>query len=81
LYEDADGDKHCSQKDEECRGHRVDLDGIARGIAGLLARTDYRYRHHKLLADANRDNDACDIDSDIADDVVQWAIFGELIYA
>lgn len=86
LFENADGDKHCSQKDEECRGHRVDLDTIARGIEGLLARvrariSHPRYRHHQLLAEANRENDAGDIDADIADDIVQFGIFGSLVYA
>lgn len=80
LYEDADGDKWCSQKDEECRGHKVDLTGVAHGIAALLKRVP-RYRHHKLLADANRDNDAGDIDSDIADDISQIAALGTLTYA
>jgi hypothetical protein len=80
LTENGDGDNWCSQRDEECQGHQVDLDTIARGIAGLLGR-DPRYRHHKLLAEANRENDACDIDSDIADDIVQYGIFGSLVYA
>lgn len=80
LYEDADGDKHCSQNDEECRGHRVDLHGIARGINALVKRRDPGYRHRELLVQANRENYAGEIDSDIADDVAQMAALGALVY-
>jgi hypothetical protein len=74
LFEDADGDKHCSQKDEECQGHRVDLDGVARAVAALSH--DPKWRHHKLLAEASREKDAGNVDSDVADDVVQFAALG-----
>jgi hypothetical protein len=81
LTECGDDDDWCSQKDEKCQGHLVDLDGVARGIAALLSsKREYRYRHHKLLAEANRENDAGEIDSDIADDIVQWAALGNLVY-
>lgn len=79
LFEVGDGDTTCSVTNADCEGHRVDLDSVARGIAALLA-PGRTYRHRVLLAHANRHNDAGDIDADIADDIVQCAALGSLVY-
>ncbi len=60
----------------------VNEDTMAHGIrvmlsAGFLVSPKLR----SLLSEADRGNDAGDIDTDVADDIVQAAMFGELVYA
>lgn len=61
--------------------HVVDYDAVRRGIAKMLE-PDAKVRHstvaHTLNAVAN--DDAGEIDADVADAIVQFACFGEIVY-
>lgn len=56
-------------------------DVIANGV-GKIVRGEVQIaaRLRKMVADANVDNDACDIDSELADCIVQAAMLNELRY-
>ncbi len=65
------------------KGRRVDADAIARGLRlfGQYWQDTSKdlYAHQLIAADATNGQDG-DYDSDLADQVVQFAIFGEIIY-
>lgn len=59
----------------------VNVDSIAKGI-GLILKPEFSVRADvkQTLAEANRENDASDIDAEIADIIVQAAAFGRIVY-
>ncbi|QOC56611.1 hypothetical protein SEA_BITESIZE_41 [Gordonia phage BiteSize] len=63
----------------EAGGLKIDSDMIAAGISGLLAKAGPTTR--RTVLEAIVSNDAGDIDANIADSIVQYAIFGEEVYA
>jgi len=57
------------------------LDTIARGIRILLEPgVEISPDIREAVREGNRDNDACYIDADAADCIVQMAIFGKLVF-
>lgn len=69
-----------------CQGHLVDPDAIARGM-GLATRPErdsdeigWHYSNRRHVIEANRENDAGDIDAGDADCIVQLSAFGKVIY-
>lgn len=64
--------------------HRVDVDVVAKGIGVLTgARTGDRWKgtYWQQFVAANRTNgDQGDYDADIADQIVQAGLFGEVVY-
>lgn len=68
----------------ESAKHRVDIDVIAKGIGILLEkRKDERWKKHywHQFVIANRTNsDEGDYDADIADQILQAGLFGEVVY-
>lgn len=64
-------------------GHRIDADAIARGLARFREYWKGASRDHdahKLIAADDTNGDKGDFDAGLADQVVQFAIFGEIIY-
>lgn len=78
FIEFGDGDDTCSVTGKPCTGHVVDRDSIGFGIRRYVEK---RYRGWELVRDASKENDAGDIDANLADNIVQMAIFGDLVYA
>jgi len=66
-------------EEDECP-HYVDIDSIAKGIALYLEHLRPQNEYRKRIAEANRDNDAGELDAEDADVIVQFAIFGEIKY-
>lgn len=93
LFCAADGDTECgmSTKDNpipECPGHKVTPDVIAHGM-GLATLSEakgneqnihWHYSQRRHVIEANRENDAGDIDAGDADCIVQLGVFGSVIY-
>lgn len=73
--DNAPGD--CELAEGICQGHRVTLDTVAHGVS-LYVKSDYRLA--PAVRQASRENDAGDIDADLADVIVQLGIFGEIVY-
>ena len=61
---------------EDGEGYSIDLNTIARGLNLIAAK--YPASH---ITKGNREQDAGDIDAIDADAVVQYGLFGELVYA
>jgi hypothetical protein len=89
LFETADGDTTCSvaaklgiAPDDSCPGHRVTLDTVAHGIAVLtaLGASHVHASYRVTIWEASAENDAGEIDADLADMIVQAGVFGEVIY-
>ncbi len=57
----------------------VTLDTIAHGI-GLIKKNPEKVARAIEILDASRENEAGNIDSNLADDIIQMALFGELVY-
>lgn len=88
LWEVGDGDECHARDGGPCAGHRVTLDDIARAISRISktrredcpAAGGFAYRYVQAVRDASMENDAGDIDADIADIVAQVAALGSVIY-
>jgi len=85
--DEPDGISECG-KDEggKCTGHLIDPDAIARGM-GLATRPErdsdeigWHYSNRRHVIEANRENDAGEIDASDADCIVQLAAFEKVIY-
>lgn len=57
----------------------ISLDTIALGL-GAIKRSPEKVAASKGILEANRENEAGNIDSNLADDIIQMALFGELVY-
>ena len=67
-----------------CQGHLIDPDAIARGM-GLATGPDdadigWHPSQRRHVIEANRENEAVDIDAGDADCIVQLAAFGKVIF-
>jgi hypothetical protein len=63
------------------KGHRIDRAVIQKGLNALIdGKARAREDIVKTIMLANRENDAGDIDSEIADVIVQVGLFGEIVY-
>lgn len=95
LFECADGDTTCSQAaerhlspDTDCPGHRVTLDTIATALgtftrgkrADAAASLKVHESHVRTIREADAENDAGEIDAELADMIVQVGALGSVIY-
>lgn len=61
--------------------HTITPDTIEKGIVRIISgEAALNERTRRIIAVANRDNDASYIDSDAADAIVQAGLFGKLVY-
>lgn len=79
LFESGDGDTTCHLTRQECQGHTVTVETVAKGV-GIILRMSPQSRHYWSLQFATSERDAGDVDADMADDIVQCGIFGQAIY-
>lgn len=64
-------------------GVPVDIEKIAKAIARILnpeIPTDLSATNVKMIGDASKENDAGDVDADLADCIMQVAVLGDVIY-
>lgn len=64
-------------------GVPVDIEKIAKAIARILdpqIPTDLSATNVKMIRDASKENDAGDVDADLADCIMQVAVLGDVIY-
>lgn len=69
---------------EKCQGHLIDPDAIARAM-GLVrdpknAEIGWHISQRRHVIEANRENDAGEIDAGDADCIVQISAFGTVVY-
>lgn len=81
---DLMGEGSIELKEVDCDGaiwHKITLDTVAKGLAKIREpgfKINKQMRGWIMAGDA--ENDACDIDTECADAIVQAALFGELVY-
>ncbi len=69
------------REDGEDIWHTVDRSTIRKGMKILLSgATSVHESYLQTLRQANRDNDAGDIDAEIADMIVQVGVLGDVVY-
>ena len=73
------------QFDDDPAVWRVDLDTIAHGL-GVIHRHApellyLSFGNYKMILEADRENDACQIDTGLALAILECALFGKVVYA
>lgn len=76
---------YCTEDDELTppEGVPVDIEKIAKAISRILdpeIPTDLSATNVKMIRDASVENDAGDIDADLADCIMQVAVLGDVIF-
>lgn len=82
IVSDCEGDDLDIESDAVPKDSRIDIEVIARGLDKICMNPAVKINSNlrQLIREANRENDASNIDAEGADCIVQVGLLGELVF-